>query len=168
MKKNFRIAVGFMVIMILFVCCKQEYIPQVKEKNVRLLVVEGFLNSGQGPTKIRLSRTVNLTDVVVTKAEVGAQVRVEGENGNSFILTGNPNGEYSIAQLALTNNIKYRLWIKTTDGKEYVSDFTPVKYTPPIDSLTWKRESDGVRLYVNTHDPQNATKYYQWEYEETW
>ena len=168
MKNFFRISVGCTALMMVFVCCKQEYIPQLKEKNVKLLVVEGFLNSGQGPTKIRLSRTVNLTDVVVTKAEVGAQVRVEGENGNSFILTGNPNGEYSIAQLALTNNIKYRLWIKTTDGKEYVSDFTPVKYTPPIDSLTWKRESDGVRLYVNTHDPQNATKYYQWEYEETW
>jgi len=168
MKKNLDIAISCMVIIILLIGCKQEYMPQVKEKNVRLLVVEGFLNSGQGQTKIRLSRTVNLTDFIGTKAEIGAQVRVEGENGSSFILTGNTNGEYSIAQLTLANNVKYRLWIKTTDGKEYASDFTPIKYTPPIDSITWKRESDGVRLYVNTHDPQNTTRYYQWEHEETW
>lgn len=154
--------------MILFICCKQEYIPQLEEKNLSLLVVEGFLNSGQGPTNIHLSRTVDLANRAATKSELGAQVRVEGENGSSFTLIGNPNGEYSIAQLALANNVKYRLWIKTTDGKEYASDFTPIKYTPPIDSITWQRESDGVRLYVNTHDPQNATRYYQWEYEETW
>jgi hypothetical protein len=168
MKNFFRITVGFMIIMILFICCKQEYIPQLEEKNLSLLVVEGFLNSGQGPTNIHLSRTVDLANRAATKSELGAQVRVEGENGSSFTLTGNPNGEYSIAQLALANNVKYRLWIKTTDGKEYASDFTPIKYTPPIDSITWQRESDGVRLYVNTHDPQNATRYYQWEYEETW
>jgi len=168
MKKNFKIVVGCMIVITFFTRCKQEYIPEVEEKNIRLLVVEGFLNSGQGQTKIRLSRTVNLTEIVVTKGEVGAQVRVEGENGSTFTLTGNTSGEYSIAQLTLTDNVKYRLWIKTTDGKEYASDYTSIKYTPPIDSITWIRESNGVRLYVSTHDPQNATRYYQWEHEETW
>jgi hypothetical protein len=60
------------------------------------------------------------------------------------------------------------LRIKTTNGKEYASDFTSVKYTPSIDSITWQREDGGLRLYANAHDPQNATKYYQWKYEETW
>jgi hypothetical protein len=168
MKKRLKITIGYATLMILFVSCKQEYIPPVNKENANLLVVEGFLNSGQGATTIRLSRSVELTDTTQKKFELGAKVNVEGENGSSFALTGNTRGEYSIAQLPLLSNVKYRLHIKTIDGKEYASDFVPIKVTPPIDSITWQRESQGVRLYVNTHDPQNATKYYQWEFEETW
>ena len=168
MKTNFKINICCATLMMLFVGCKQEYIPPVNEENENLLVVEGFLNSGQGPTTIHLSRSVELTDTTQKKFELGAKVNVEGENGSSFALAGNTRGEYSIAQLPLLNNVKYRLHIKTIDGKEYASDFVSIKITPPIDSITWQRESEGVRLYVNTHDPQNATKYYQWEFEETW
>src|SRR4030095_7378655 len=81
---------------------------------------------------------------------------------------GNAKGEYSIAQLILNSNKKYRLYIRTRDGKEYISDFTAIKHTPPIDSISWQRENGGVRLYVHSHDAQNGTKYYQWKYEETW
>jgi hypothetical protein len=64
--------------------------------------------------------------------------------------------------------MKYHLHIRTADGKEYASDYTAVKYTPPIDSITWQRENDGLRIYANAYDPQGASKYYQWKYEETW
>jgi Domain of unknown function (DUF4249) len=167
MKNYFKAAIGYTMMILLFTSCKQSYDPQVEEKNITLLVVEGFLNSGQEPTIIRLSHVVNVKDTTI-KPEPGALVRVEGENGSNFMLTGNPKGEYSIAQLILNNNIKYRLHIKTTNGKEYVSDFTSIKYTPAIDSITWQRENGGLRLYTHARDPQNATKYYQWKYEETW
>ena len=168
MKKILKISIGHATLMILVVSCKQEYIPSVNEENKNLLVVEGFLNSGQGTTTIRLSRSVGLTDTTKKKVELEAKVNVEGQDGSSFALAGNTNGEYSITQLLLLNNIKYRLHIKTINGKEYASDFVPIKITPPIDSITWEGESDGLRFYVNTHDPQNATKYYQWDFEETW
>ena len=72
------------------------------------------------------------------------------------------------SSLNLNSNQKYHLTIKTRDGKEYASDFATVKRTPDIDSISWKQEHGGVRIYVNTHDPQNNTKYYHWKYEETW
>ena len=153
--------------MLLFSRCKQEYDPQIEAKKSGFLVVEGLLNSGQGPTTIHLSRSSDLNDTAL-KPEVSAQLNVQGEDGSSFPLFGNGNGEYSIVQLTLDNNVKYRLQIKTFDGKEYVSDYTAVKYTPPIDSITWQIENDGLRLYANANDPQNNTKYYQWKYEETW
>jgi hypothetical protein len=167
LKIYFKTVPACIVMTLLFAHCKQTYEPRVEAKNIRLLVVEGFLNSGQGPTMIRLSRTGDLKDTAI-RPEPGAQVSVEGENGSNFTLTGNANGEYSIPQLVLNNNVRYRLHIKTVDGKEYVSDFASVKYTPPIDSITWQRENDGLRLYANARDPQNATRYYQWKYEETW
>jgi hypothetical protein len=129
--------------------------------------VEGFLNSGQGPTTIRLSRSSDLEHTTLIP-EFSAQVNVEGEDGSNSLLVDSGNGGYSIAQLTLNIGVKYRLHIRTTDGKEYTSDYTSVKYTPPIDSITWQREDDGVRLYANANDPQNNSKYYQWKYEETW
>jgi hypothetical protein len=166
-KPYLKLIVSSTMIVLLVARCKQEYDPKIEAKSTGFLVVEGFLNSGHGPTTIRLSRSSDLNDTTL-KPESGAQLNVQGEDGSSFPLFGNGNGEYSIAQLALDNNVKYRLQIRTPDGKEYVSDYTPVKYTPPIDSITWQRENDGVRLYANANDPQNNTKYYQWKYEETW
>lgn len=156
-----------MIAMVLFEQCKQEYDPHIEAKTTGLLVVEGFINSGQSPTTIRVSRSTGLEETTLIP-EPGAQLNVEGEDGSNFLLFSSGNGEYTVSQLTLNNGVKYRLHISTSDGKEYVSDYTSVKYTPPIDSITWQGENDGLRLYVNAHDPQNGTKYYQWKYEETW
>jgi len=165
-KNYFKQAIGFLLILLL-AQCKQEYIPQVEENNTRQLVVEGYINSGPGATTIQLSRSSDLEDTVLTP-EFNAQVIVEGDDGSSVPLFENGNGEYIIGQLILDNAVKYRVHITTTDGKEYVSDYSPVKHTPVIDSITWRKENDGVQIYVNTHDDQNATKYYRWVYSETW
>jgi hypothetical protein len=161
------LVVTFAAAMLLFVQCKEEYNPQIEAQTSGLLVVEGFINSGQGPTTIHLSRSSDLEDAVL-KPELNAFLNVEGEDGSDFPLFNNGNGEYGAVQITLDNAIKYRLHIRTTDGKEYASDFTSVKYTPAIDSITWQRENDGLRIYANAHDPQNGSKYYQWKYEETW
>ena len=168
MKNYFKIITSCIVIMILFAHCKQIYDPKVEAKNIKLLVVEGYLNSGPGPTVIHLSRTIDLQDTLKLDPELGAQVNVEGDNGSNFTLTESAGGEYSMAQITFDNNAKYRVHIRTIEGKEYVSDFASVKHTPPIDSITWQRENSGLRLYVNAHDPQNAAKYYEWKYGETW
>jgi hypothetical protein len=165
-KNYFKQAIGFLLILLL-AQCKQEYIPQVEENNTRQLVVEGYINSGPGATTIQLSRSSDLEDTVLTP-EFNAQVIVEGDDGSSVPLFENGNGEYIIGQLILDNAVKYRVHITTTDGKEYVSDYSPVKHTPVIDSITWRKENDGVQIYVNTHDDQNAIKYYRWVYSETW
>lgn len=168
MKNIFKINIVIVFLAMILPACKQRYEPTVKPGNLNLLVVEGFLNSGQGSTNIRLSRTVKLEDSAIIKPEQGAAVSVEGENGSNFMLFENAAGEYSTPQLAFENNVKYRLHIVTASGKEYVSDYSPVKYTPPIDSITWQSENDGLRLYANAHDDQNKSKYFEWNYEETW
>jgi uncharacterized protein DUF4249 len=154
-------------VIVCFCTCKEIYDPHIEAKTTGLLVVEGFINSGQGPSTVRLSRSSDLQDTVLNP-EANAQVEVQGEDGSRFVLPGNGNGQYTNAQLTLNNGVRYRLHIRTTDGKEYASDYSPVKYTPPIDSITWQRENDGLRIYANARDPRNATKYYQWKYEETW
>jgi hypothetical protein len=85
MKNYFKAAVGYTIIILLFTQCKQLYDPQVEAKNINLLVVEGYLNSGQGPTIIHLSRTADLKDSAILNPETDAQVIVDGENGATLL-----------------------------------------------------------------------------------
>lgn len=154
-------------IVLLAFSCKEKYAPPYTPPTKGYLVVEGTINSGQGPTTIKLSRTIILLDSARPKNETKALVRVEGEDNSSYVLPETAQGTYSINQLTLNNNVKYRLYIKTTEGKEYLSDFAKAVKTPPIDNIRWEQPYD-LQLYINTHDPQNNTHYYRWEFEETW
>ena len=147
--------------------CVQKFQPTLNSPPAGYLVVEGIINSGGGPAIVTLSRTTVLSDSSMFH-ESGAKVQVEGNDNSIYPFNEKGNGIYGTDQLLLSSAKGYRLRIKTTDGKEYLSDFSAPKTTPPIDSLNWKLGSDGVRVYVNTHDPMNNTIYYKWDYEETW
>ena len=148
--------------------CRQRYEAGITYPKTGYLVVEGFINSGQGSTTFRLSRTVKINDTANLVNERGARVMVQGEDNSSVTMTETAPGTYSISQVPIQNSKKYRLRIITSQGKEYVSDFvTPIK-TPPIDTISLTKESNGIQLNIDTHDPLNNTKYYSWYYEETW
>lgn len=155
-------------ILLLALGCKQRFEPAITQPVNGYLVVDGTINSGTGPTTIRLSRAILLADSTRPKNERSAIVRVEGENNTQFPLSETSPGVYTVPQLTLNANVKYRLYIKTTDGKEYRSDYTNVIKTPAIDGIRWEQPANGLDIYVNAHDPQGNTRYYRWEWEETW
>ncbi|MGV3589461.1 MAG: DUF4249 domain-containing protein [Adhaeribacter sp.] len=147
--------------------CVEPYQPDVIQMPNNYLVVDGFINS-KGITTIRLSRAVNLAGTDIPPGESNAQVIIEEEGGLQFELAEGPNGNYISQPLQLNPAKRYRLRIQTANNQEYVSDFVENKITPPVDSISWKAENDGLQIYVNTHDPQQNTRYYRWKYEETW
>jgi hypothetical protein len=152
--------------------CRQTYTPPAVANPPNYLVVEGFIDTNPGDTTMfTLSRTIKL-DTNTHVPESGATVTVEGTDNSSFPLIEMSGGKYRAPLNTLNYNNSYRLHIKTTLGKEYASDYVPLVATPPIDSISWKRlETDvhqGIQIYANTHDPQNKTHYYRWDYTETW
>ncbi|MGV3588823.1 MAG: DUF4249 domain-containing protein [Adhaeribacter sp.] len=149
--------------------CKERFEPNLPEQATGYLVVEGLIITGPGQTKFKLTRSLPLgatRNSIVP--ETRALLQIEGEGSNIFPLAEKGPGLYAADNLSLTNGQQYRLRIKTAAGKEYISDFTEAKKTPPIDSITWQQENSGIQIFVNTHNPQNNTRYYQWDYEETW
>jgi len=154
-------------ILLAFLGCKEKYISPVVPPNLGYLVVEGTINSGAGTTSIVLKRTVALDSPVIVY-EAGAIVSVDGEDNSKAYLTEGITGNYSATNLNLQNSKRYRLNIVTRDGKVYQSDYTNPQNTPAIDSINWKQDPNGVQIYVNTHDATGLTKYYQWDYTETW
>lgn len=159
--------IAWFLSIVLLTACRDPYYPDVKPVETNVLVVEGFINIGTGPTNIRLGRTVSLQDSVAFKAERGAAVAVVAEDNTVYPLAENGNGFYTAA-LNLSAAKKYRLRIRTVSGNEYLSELSAALPTPPIDSVSWRYNNDGVDIFVDTHDPQNNTRYYRWEYEETW
>ena len=150
--------------------CKQAYDPPAVQTDLGLLIVDGFLNNGNDTTFIRLSRTRKIADGLKNSGENGAQLIIEDDTNTPvyFFHQLNNDGLYMVPGMSLDINRKYRLRINTFSGKQYLSDELPVTYTPPIDSISWKRSSDGINIYATTHDPLNKTKYYRWDYIETW
>jgi hypothetical protein len=155
--------------MFCYIGCKERFEPNLPELEQNFLVVEGFINVGaEQASEIRLSRTTVLSEQQSLVPEFNASVFVEGEDNSSYALFPSGEGIYSSGPLSLDQNSKFRLRITTQEGKEYLSEFVAAKVTPPIDSVSWTMEENGVQIYANTHDPQNNTTYYKWDFEETW
>lgn len=154
---------------LLFFTCREKYVPQIDSSSTGYLVVEGYINSGAGGTTIRLSRTSKLSSAALI-AETKALVRVEGKQNiaGGVVLTETSPGTYFSSLVSLNTADQYRVYIKTAAGKEYASDYSPVRTTPDIDSLNWKRDNLGVQVYANGHDGGSQPGYYRFTYDETW
>ncbi len=159
------------MVMVPFMGCRKPYNPPAIGGNGSYLVVEGVINSGTDSTTIKLSRTVNISSANTVTPVLGAIVTVVSDQGVTFPLTEVTNGNYVSAGLNLDNSHAYRLNIVTPNNKQYQSDLAPVKITPPIDSLGYNivtLPGVGIQIYANTHDPDNNTHYYRWDYSENW
>ena len=142
--------------------------PDAISSTKSYLVVDGFINT-QGVTSITLSRTYDISAKTLPPVETGSTVWIEEEGGQRYSLhEGSTKGTYTSASLVLNAAKNYRLSIRTAAGKEYVSDYVPVRTTPLIDDVTWQATDTGLSIYVNTHDDTKAAQYYRWDYEETW
>jgi len=159
----------FWLIMVIAFACKERYTPPVVNANNNYLVVDGVIVPGNDSTIIKLSRTINISDTLVPKPEPGAQVQVVGENNDTHPLTYQGNGRYISTGLNLNPGQKYRLEIATGDGQQYQSDFVEAKQSPAIDNVEWNQDTAlNIRINVSTHDAANNSRYYKWDYDETW
>lgn len=151
-----------------YFACKKPFTPDLgASNNSRYLVIEGVID-GADSTFIKLSRTKKVDTLRTIIAETGAIMTIESDANTTIPLVEIKTGTYAAPPFQLDAAHKYRLRIKTTDAKEYVSDFVQVKNSPPIDSVGFNAQSSGATIYVNSHDPSNSTRYYRWDYSEAW
>ncbi len=154
-------------IILLVAGCKDPFEAELRASDRSWLVVEGVLNAGQGPTRISLTESVPVGQQQL-KPVLQAQVMVESEAGMVYTFSESGSGNYLFSQLPMVTGERYRLRIKTAQNKEYLSDFVEARKAPEIDTITWKKDNDGLKFYVSTHDATNSTRYYNWKFDETW
>lgn len=157
------------VVWILFLVmgCIDPYVPSEIKPAGAILVIDGHIETN-GVSTIKLSRSQNLLDDEEPIVENGALVVLENETGGKFTLTNEGNGNYTLEPQSFGAG-KYRLYVRSSTGREYASEFVSVSDSPAIDSVSWKVNSDlGVDIYANTHDDVKPKGYYRWKFIETW
>lgn len=130
--------------------CRSPYDLGLPDKKKLLLVIEGNLNP-LGTISVRLTHTSKLDANSTIPSENKAQVTVEGQDNSSDALIFSGNGNY-ITNAGFVIGNEYRVRIRTTSGREYLSQFIKAQQIPDIDSMSWELASRGVYVQANTHD----------------
>lgn len=168
------ILLNLFYLILLFSNCIREFDPP-SQGYKNLLVVEAFLSDGNEQFEVKLSRSTPI-DTIASIPESGANVSISNETGEEYFLQESSNkGIYFYSGIINPQIGKsYQIHIQTQNGSLYESAPVTMRKTPKIDSVTFNYEPrpasglEGVQIYVNTHDPSNNTKYYRWEWKETW
>ena len=168
--------------------CVYEFDPtniDVPGEDGKMLVIEGDIIAG-GITQVSVSYTTKVLDYEESWVWIqGVSVWVENEAGEIWG-SAPPEGVqdtssyrvippylYQIHKIdtrGLPLDAKYRLCVSIPGRGEYMSSFSPVIVTPPIDSITWSVSPDSLQAFleVTTHDNRQQPGYYRWFYRENW
>lgn len=164
MRKYF---LSILLLNVLLFGCIEPYDPPQISNSKKFLVVDGQMDVETGKAVVNLSTIRNLSveaDTLDTRIS-GATVTIL-INGSEFPLTESEKGSYSAEGLIMHYNDICQLIFRHA-GDTYETAEVSIRETPEIDSVTYTADETGVELQVTTHDPQNDTHYYQWQFEET-
>lgn len=167
MPSSIKIGIIFFSLAIGLIACVESFDLPVQEGDVRFLVVDGYLDTSDGEIDLNLLRAAAITETEFSP-ETNAVVALEDSDGNLFTLHEYSDGKYKTTTPLLDVGREYRIYIKTTAGKEYRSLFVPIKETPEITEVSWTAEPDGVQVTLDSEDKDMNTRYYRFTYVETW
>jgi hypothetical protein len=164
--------------------CITQFIPETEEDQ-ELLVVEGLITDQPEVNTVRLSKSMALGLKTAAKPVKGCIVTIIDDSGIPYRLTEKSPGTYVTNPNQFRGQIgkKYKLKVfmnnTTTYNFTYESLPMELKPVPLIDTVYYektvirKKEDgiqaiDGCQIYVETHDPTGKTRFYRWDYNETW
>lgn len=156
---------------ILFSGCTETF-PLLTNTYEEIIVVEATLTNELKKQEIKITKTSKFEDEEV-RVEKGAKVVVKDDQNNEYLFEEN-NGVYvSQSEFEAVSGRNYTLEITTTNGKIYQSKTQTLTAVNPIESVvsalaTNKDNETGVQINVNAYDASGSSKYYRYEYEETY
>jgi hypothetical protein len=150
--------------------CTEQYALQTNTYE-NALVVEATMTNELKKQHIKITRTYRLEENA-PQVETNAEVNVTDSDGNQYHFE-EENGLYvSQNEFAAIPGKTYRLNIVTSDGKSYNSTnetLTPVNAMESVvPTVQYKNGEKGVGIVVNAYDATANSKYYRYEYEETY
>ena len=138
------------------------------------LAIEATITNEFKKHKIKLTRAYELDDLGFNiSPEKNADVRIIDESQNEYYFQEIDSGFYvSTIEFKTKENTYYELHITTQDGKNYASKPTKSPDTKPIYGLKAHRAFDrngneGMEILAG-YDPTGDSKYYRYQYEETY
>jgi len=162
-----RKAIGLVfVLLATLLGCRTPYEPEVPATELRVLVVEGYLDTEGLKSELKLSRTAPLGASSAFIPELRAKVLLKSASGQVFPLTETGLGTY-IFERNIDEKQSYLLEIELSSGERYVSEGLQPIVTPEIIDAGFKLDEEGVEVFVSTQGNANADDFL-WAFEETW
>ena len=136
------------------------------------IVIEATVTNELKQQVVKLSRTYKLEESESTQ-ESGAVVQVNTESNTYNFSETEPGVYVSDIAFRAEPNMNYTLSVTASDGRAYISEPAMITTDTPIDTVYAERMInddgvDGVGVFVDSFDPTNSSKYYGYEYEETY
>lgn len=156
----------FFILIGIFCGCRTPYDPEVPDTELRILVVEGYLDTEGMKSELKLSRTLPLSAAASMLPETGATVLLRSQNGQQFPISEKGLGIY-LFERNIDERQTYTLEIVLKSGERYASEILKPIVTPEIIDGGFKRDSDGVEVFVSTQGNAEADDFL-WTFEETW
>jgi hypothetical protein len=166
-----------------YVSCVEPIVPDLKESDTQnVMVVDGTITDEEGPFIVKLTTSVPVNELYSPKPVLDAEVRVFDDKGDDVQLFGDNNGIYESTDKDLKGipGNTYTLAITTIEGMQYMSTSVLMQEAPDIDSVYFEEvehtrfegnQTIGetwLNILLNTHDSEDKTKYWHFEFEETW
>lgn len=148
------------------ISCRTPYEPEVPAEELRILVVEGYLDTEGLRSELKLSRTAPLGAESAFYPEARAKVLLKSTAGQAFPLVETELGNY-VFERNIDEKQNYILEIELSSGERYVSELMQPIVTPEIINAGFKRDEEGVEVYATTQGNANADDFL-WTFEETW
>ena len=177
-KRRFIYTIYAIIFGLTFQRCVEPFEPEVGEYD-STLVVDGLFSNSEAPSTVILSRSFALDEEFGASIS-NAVVIIEDDNGGQFTLQESEPGKYQTDPSVFRGTIgsSYRLRVTTSEGNQFESDWELMKEAPPIENLYFEHEEHipidpslnpvlGVQFYLDTNDPEGNTRFYRWEFEET-
>ncbi|MBY0433820.1 MAG: DUF4249 domain-containing protein [Cyclobacteriaceae bacterium] len=158
----------FLIIVAFVAGCITPFPAPKLEGNKQLLVVNGFVDVSKKSARVELTRSVSLSANQEPSAEQGASVVISTDQQPDIKLIESEPGVYVALSSQFNAQQRYQLKIITASGARYSSAQALALRSPEIDSVVWKATPDGVTIYGNATDNFSASKYYFWNFQETW
>ena len=138
------------------------------------LVIEATITNKNEEQKITLSRTFQFEEDGPS-AETNATVVIVDETGAQYnFIESDTLGVYnSTSNFAAQTNREYQLKITTANGRSYQSEIVTLPQDTPIDDLYVEKEINdqgikGASILLDSYNPEGTSKYYRFEYVETY
>lgn len=171
MNHKFLYKITFLLLTLFFISgCTEQYALQTNTFE-DALVVEATITNELKKQEIKITRTYRLEEEDNT-IETGANVTVTDNENNQYTFELKDSVYVSKSEFQAIPGRKYRLDITTDDGKSYYSTsetLPTVNEIQNVDAAVKTVDNQrGVQITVDSFDPNNTSKYYRYEYEETY
>ncbi|WP_395054457.1 DUF4249 domain-containing protein [Flavobacterium sp.] len=154
----------------LFFSCTDPYVLRT-DNYEEAVVIEATITNELKNQEIKVSKTYKFEENGPTLID-DAVVTVTDSDGTVFEFEYDSGRYISISPFQAETGKQYKLLVITDNGRSYTSTNETLTTVNPIQdvvpTVTFKDGIRGVAMNVKSFDPTNTSKYYRYEYEETY